>query len=104
MKRFVLFNMEKMKLGEMFCRNQAPLVVPDHCILYQLVEVTALNSKERRKTVRAKRPAQQAKDAIKPADYEYCPHCKGSFSFAKLGSNFKCKWCKKDVRTSGRLA
>ena len=64
----------------------------------------ALESKERHKTVRAKRPAQQAKDAFKPADYEYCPHCYGSFSFAKLGSNFKCKWCKKDVRTSVRLA
>ena len=55
-------------------------------------------------TVRAKRPVQQAKESIMPADYEYCPHCRGSFSFAKLGSNFRCKWCKKDVRTSGRLA
>ena len=43
---------------------------------------------------------QQAKESIMPADYEYCPHCHGSFSFAKLGDNFICKWCKKDVRTS----
>ena len=59
---------------------------------------------EARPTVRAKRPVQQAKEAITPADYEFCPHCHGSFSFAKLGINFRCKWCKKDVRTSGRLA
>ena len=61
MKRFVMFNMEKMELGEMFCRNQAPLVVPDHCILYQLVEVTALNSAERRKTERRVRPCNNAR-------------------------------------------
>ena len=60
-KRYVLFNMDKMELGEPFCRNSAPLVVPDNCILYQLVEVTALNTAERRKTVRAKRPVQQRK-------------------------------------------
>jgi len=46
--------------------------------------------------------AQQTKECTTPADYEYCPHCRGSFSFAKLDSDFKCKWCKKDVRTNGR--
>ena len=67
-------------------------------------DLLAARKFERRKTVRAKRPVQQAKVSIKPADYEFCPHCYGSFSFAKLGSNFKCKWCKKDVRTSDKLA
>lgn len=50
MKRYVMFDMEKKELGKIFCRNYAPLVVPDHCILYQLVEVPMHYSVKRRKT------------------------------------------------------
>jgi hypothetical protein len=66
--------------------------------------ICALEDRERSKTVRPKRAKQQPHSKIMPVDYVFCPHCKGSFSFAKLGNNFKCKWCHKDVRTSGRLA
>jgi hypothetical protein len=67
--------MEKMSLGEPFCRNQAPLVVPDNCILYQLVEVTALKAAERRKTVRSKLPVQQSNAKIFADTVESCEPC-----------------------------
>lgn len=39
-----------------------------------------------------------------PSDYEYCPHCRGSFSFRELSKDWVCPWCKKDVRTHDRRA
>ena len=33
-----------------------------------------------------------------PIEYDSCPHCRGSFSFAKLVGN-NCPHCKKQVRT-----
>jgi hypothetical protein len=42
--------------------------------------------------------------AMRPSDWDRCPHCNGSFSFNKLGENFICPWCEKDVRTSNRTA
>jgi hypothetical protein len=73
--------------------------------LLRLSEVAKPPKKvERRKTVAPKRAVQQAKFSIMPADFEFCPHCSGSFSFRKLGKTFICPWCKKDVRTSIRLA
>ena len=50
-----------------------------------------------------KRPRHWSR-GISFTDYEFCPHCHGSFSFQKLGPDFICGWCKKDVRTSTRLA
>lgn len=41
-------------------------------------------------------------DSLTPEDYDYCPHCSGSFSFKKPSKKFICPWCKKDIRTSDR--
>ena len=47
------------------------------------------------------RPGEQClNDAPKPKDYEYCPHCKGSFSYNKPGKQYTCPYCWKDVRKS----
>lgn len=52
----------------------------------------------------AEEKAIQKHDRIKPSDYEFCPYCSGSFSFKRLGKNFICQWCHKDVRKSDRRA
>jgi len=43
-------------------------------------------------------------EANKPTDYDYCPHCRGRFSFNKPGDDFLCPFCKKDIRDTDRYA
>jgi hypothetical protein len=73
-------------------------------LIIDVIEKRAAYIKEAGRTFRAKRPVQQARFSITPSDFEFCPHCSGSFSFRKLGRTFICPWCKKDVRTSIRMA
>lgn len=61
-------------------------------------KVTKLSNLKRVKKIKKEKIIPENYDCPKPEDYEYCPHCKGSFSFAKLNKTFKCPWCKKDVR------
>jgi hypothetical protein len=61
MPYYVFYNINEGKLGERFFRESSSFFVPDTCLCYELKEVAALNTAERRKTVRAKRPVQQRK-------------------------------------------
>ena len=33
-----------------------------------------------------------------PSNWDYCPHCYGSFSFKRPSEDFLCCWCSKDIR------
>jgi hypothetical protein len=39
-----------------------------------------------------------------PADWEYCPHCHGQFSFTKCREDFTCPYCNRDVRQTENMA